>query len=75
MKLTAKEREALGQLRELDTQERDKLLADIRRAALANRIVLKAARKAGALRKKIRTVPDHKIVKAFGTLPTRSKGR
>lgn len=73
MKLTAKEREALSNLRELDSQEREKLMADIHRAALANRIVLKAARKAGSVRNKLRTVADHKIVKAFGTLPKKTR--
>lgn len=72
MKLTAKEREALAMLRELDAQQRNALLAKIRRAALANRIVVRAGRSAGALRQ-VRTVQDHKIVKAFGTLPARSR--
>lgn len=74
MKLTAKEREALDMLRELDQQQRDKLLAQIRRAALANRIVAQAGRKANAL-KKVRTVPDHRVVGAFGTLPARTRKR
>jgi hypothetical protein len=70
MKLTGKERDAVTLLRELDQQQRDKLLAQIRRAAVANRVIAKAGRKAGAL-KKVRPVPDHKIVRAFGTLPKR----
>lgn len=74
MKLSAKEREVLGMLRELDAQQRDKLLGQIRRAALANRITANAGRKAGAL-KRVRTVPDHRIVGAFGTLPKQHKGR
>lgn len=72
-KLTAKELEAVAHLRELDVQERDKLLSDIRRAALATRITLKAARKAGQMRNKLRTVADHKIVKAYGTLPKKKR--
>lgn len=59
-------------LRELDVQQRDKLLGQIRRAALANRIVAKAGKNAGAL-KKVRTVPDHKIVRAYGTLPAKAR--
>lgn len=74
MKLTAKEREALGLLRELDQQQRDKLLAGIRRAALANRVIAKVGRKVGAL-KKVRPVPDHKIVRAFGSIPLQHKKR
>lgn len=72
MKLTEKEREALSMLRALDGQQRDELLAQIRRASLANNIVSKVARKAGAL-KRIRTAPDYRIVKAFGTLPRGTK--
>lgn len=71
-KLTAKERDAVGMLRELDVQERDKILSDLHRAALANRVVAKIGRNAGAL-KRVRTVADHKIVKAFGTLPSKTK--
>lgn len=73
-KLSAKERDAVGMLRELDVQQRDKILEDIRRAALATRIIAKAGRNAGAL-KRVRSVPDHKIVKAFGTLPKSRKPR
>lgn len=69
-KLSTKERDAVAHLRELDVQQRDKLLADIRRAALANRVIAKA----GKL-KRVRSVPDHKIVKAFGILPTRGAKR
>lgn len=69
MKLTAKERDALANLRALDVQQRDKLLGDIQRAALATRVIAKA----GKL-KRVRSVPDHKIVKAFGTLPKKRKG-
>jgi hypothetical protein len=72
MKLTAKEREALDMLRELDVQQRDKLLGQIRRAALAHRIVAKVGKKAGAL-KKVRTVPDHKVIRAYGTLPAKTR--
>lgn len=74
MKLTAKVREALELLQELDAQQRDKLLGQIRRAAIANRIIAKAGKKAGAL-KRVRTAPDHKVVKAFGTLPSNGKKR
>lgn len=70
MKLTDKERKAVTTLRALDAQQRDSLLAHIQRAALANDIVTRAGRRAGAL-KRIRTTPDHKIVKAFGLLPVR----
>ena len=68
MKLTDKERLAVSMLRALDAQQRNKLLSDIRRAALANQAIMKAGRKAGAL-KKISPVANHRIVKAFGTLP------
>jgi hypothetical protein len=61
--------EVVQMLFDLDVQQRDKLLADIRRAALAQRIVAKAGRKAGALRGRVNPVEDHRIVKAFGTLP------
>lgn len=75
MKLTSKMKEAIGMLQELDTQQRDKILADIRRAALANRITAKVGRKAGAL-KRVRTVEDHKIVRAYGASPdTKGKPR
>lgn len=74
MKLTAKVREAVDMLMELDQQQRDKLLADIRRAALANRVIAKAGRKAGAL-KRVRPVADHKIVTAYGHLPKRNRKR
>lgn len=69
MKLTAKEREALAMLRSLDAQQRDALLSEIRRVSLANQIVTNVGRRTGAL-KRVKTTPDHKIVKAFGTLPT-----
>lgn len=72
MKLTGKMKEAVDMLLELDSQQRDKILAGIRRAALANRIVAKVGRKAGAL-KRVRTVEDHKIVRAFGAVPKRRK--
>lgn len=72
MKLTEKERKALSALRALDAQQRDHLLAAIQRAALANKLVTDAGRKAGALTR-VRTAPDHKIVKAFGLLPRRRK--
>ena len=68
MRLTAKEREALAMLRELDAQQRNRLLAAIRRAAMANRIIIRAGRQAGALQR-IRPAPDYKIVRAFGTVP------
>lgn len=74
MKLTGKVKEAIGMLLELDVQQRDKLLADIRRTALANRIVAKVGRQAGAL-KRVRTVADHGIVKAYGHLPKRGPKR
>lgn len=68
MKLTDRERLAVTQLRSLDAQQRNKLLNDIKRAALTNRIITQAGRKAGAL-KQLRPAPDHKIVRAFGLLP------
>lgn len=64
MKLTNKERAALAELRELDAQQRDKLLADIHSTALANRITGKAGRI-----KRVRTAEDHRVVKAFGLVP------
>lgn len=67
MKLTAKEREALGLLRELDAQQRDLLLSKLRRAAEAQRITLRVGRRAGALRQ-VRTVEDHKIIGAYGSV-------
>lgn len=72
MKRTDKLKEVIDMLLELDVQQRDKILADIRRAALAQRIVAKAGKKAGAL-KQVRTVEDHKIVRAYGTIPARAK--
>lgn len=75
MKLTAKERDALGMLRELDVQQRDKIMGDIKRAALANRVITKVARSTGALKRRLRTAEDHKIVKAFGTLPAKERER
>lgn len=72
MKRADRMKEAVAMLLELDVQQRDKILADIRRAALAQRIVAKAGRKAGALRD-IRTVEDYKIVRAFGAIPGRTK--
>lgn len=72
MKLTAKEQEALALLRELDVQQRDKLLGQIRRAALANRIIAKAGKHAGAL-KRVNPVADHKIIRAYGSLPSKGK--
>lgn len=68
MKLTQRERVAIAMLRELDAEQRNKLLSDIKRAALANRIIVKAGRRAGAL-KRIRPTPDHRIMRAFGTVP------
>lgn len=68
MKLTAKVRDAVGKLLELDVQQRNKIVADIDRAALANRVIAKA----GKL-KRVRSVPDHKIIKAYGTLPKKRK--
>lgn len=64
MKLTSKEKEVLSILRELDALQRDRLLARMRRAAIASRATAKAAQV-----KRVRTVPDHKIVKAYGLPP------
>lgn len=69
MKLTDREKMAIAMLRALDSEQRNKLLADIKRVALANKIITQAGRKAGAL-KRVRSTPDHKVVGAFGTLPT-----
>lgn len=71
MKLSNKEKQALNMLRHLNAQQRDSLLAKIERAYLANRI----AERAGNLRR-VKPVPDHKIVKAFGAAPrSPTKGR
>lgn len=66
MKLTGKEREILGMLRELDGPQRDKLLADTRRAVEATRIIARV----GKL-KRLRPVADHKIIRAYGKVPWR----
>lgn len=68
MKYTAKVRIAVGKLLKLDVQQRDKILADIDRADLANRVIAKA----GKL-KRVRSVENHKIVKAFGSAPKSKK--
>lgn len=74
MKLTDRERRALTMLRNLDAQQRANILATIERAAIANEIVTRAGRRAGAL-KRVRTTPDHKIVKAFGAIPALARRR
>lgn len=60
-------------LRELDAPQRNRLVADIRRTALANRIIAKAAQKAGAPRRRISPAPDHKVVMAFGATPAKNR--
>ena len=71
MKLSTKERKAIDMLRELDARQRDKLLDHMRRQVLANRITAKVA---GVRR--LRTVDDSKIERAFGAAPYwRAKSR
>ena len=65
MKLkTTKERKALSMLRRLDATQREDLLGQMERQVLANRIT---ARISGMRR--IRTVGNRRIEKAFGTAP------
>lgn len=69
MKLTAKERKFVEMMRELDEPQRRRLLGDLSRGVLANRITMIV----GDLRK-LKIPPDTKVAKAFGT-PGRWKRR
>jgi len=64
MKLSAKEKKAIDLLRELDAQQRDKLLEEMRHQVLAKRITAKIAKV-----RHLRTVDDRKIERAFGAPP------
>src|SRR5262245_19277946 len=64
MKLTSKEREAVAILRELDAQQRDRILVEMRRVALASRITARAAQVT-----QVTTLPAHRIISAFGATP------
>lgn len=64
MKLTAKERKALELLRQLDTRQRDEVLARMQREIAANQITARV----GKLRR-LKVVEDKKVIKAFGTAP------
>lgn len=63
-KLTAKERQAISLLRKLDVRQRDKVLEDIERHVLANKITLKV----GKLRR-LKIPDDRAVAGAFGSTP------
>lgn len=68
MKLTEKERRTVEALRELDTQQRDGIVAYVHRQRLANNVIAKIARVP-----RLRTIENRKIEKAYGAPRPRIK--
>lgn len=64
MKFTAKERKVVEMLRQLDPQQNRQFVEYLERQAMANAVT---ARVSGLGR--VRTVPDRRIEKAFGSPP------
>ncbi|HJT63109.1 MAG TPA: hypothetical protein VJ797_15675 [Burkholderiales bacterium] len=69
MKLTDREKRELDLLRALDTKQRDKLLEQMERQVLANRITERVAGR------KLRIVDDKKIERAFGAPRWKHRGK
>lgn len=61
MKLTEKEKRAVIILRQLDAQQREHILGHIQRQFMANRLMQRIAKL-----RRLRTVEDRKVEKAFG---------
>lgn len=68
--MTAKQRAAIDKLWKLDAQQRDRILAHIERALMANQIT----QRVGKLRK-VTPPQDHKVAKAFGGVSSWKPGR
>lgn len=64
MKLTAEEKRTVAALRELDSNQRDDIIAYINRQVLANRIT---ARVSGV--PELSTVSNRKVERAYGPAP------
>lgn len=64
MKVTVLEKAVLRMLRELDVQQRDAIVGQLRVAVLANKVTLRIGRL-----KRVRPVTNRTVAKAFGYAP------